>query len=168
MTKAWYPEQPPKLDQPGTFDAWVAATDNPNGKSGMAWDMTELGQTSVIAHGTMVSQSDESGEQRGYLGGIAASLEALPTGSTINIHCLNEYVVKGLNEWIDGWAKKNWKGIAHADIWQRILKVRNERELTILAVHSPKANNPYTQTFDRLLERARLAVAEAEAEATKH
>lgn len=163
-TDAWYPEQPPTLRLPGTFEAWVAATDNPTGKSGMAWDMTEQGQKLVIAEGTMVSQSEESGEQRGYLGGIAAILEAQQTGSTITIHCLNEYIVRGINEWIDGWAKKGWKGKAHADIWQRILKVRNERELTIRAVHWHKGNNPYIQIFDRLLERARLAVTNA----TKH
>jgi ribonuclease HI len=157
-TRRWYTEQPPRFKRRGTFEAWVTATDRPDGSSGTSWEMTKQGGKKVVAKDTQVSKKGESGEQRGYLGGVAGILESMAVGSTVTIHCMNEYIVKGINVWLDKWVARKWKNVAHAEIWQRILKVRDERKLTVRAIHWPKDNDPHNATFERLSTRARSAV----------
>jgi ribonuclease HI len=155
----WYREQPPRFKRRGAFEAWVTATDRPDGSSATSWEITKHGGTKVIAKDTQVSKKGGSGEQRGYLGGVAGILETLRSGSTVTIHCMNEYIVKGINVWLDKWVARKWKNVAHQEIWQRILEVRDERKLTVRAMHWRKDINPHNATFDRLLTRARGAVA---------
>jgi hypothetical protein len=154
-----YPEHPPRFERPGRFEAWLVAVDDPIKRSGMSWEMTEPGQTIVVAEDTKVNKSRESGEQRGYLWGAVDILESLYTGSTITIHCTNTYLVGAVDGLLDAWAAKNFKGRAHKEILQRILKVRDERKLTIEGKYWPTGDNPYVHIFDRLLKRARDAVA---------
>lgn len=32
----------------------------------------------------------------------------------------SKYVIDGLNSWLDGWAKKNFSGIKHPDLWKNM------------------------------------------------
>lgn len=48
----------------------------------------------------------------------------------ITVHCDNIYVVKGVNEWMESWAKKGWKKsdggtVAHTQLWQEIRQMYN-------------------------------------------
>lgn len=59
---------------------------------------------------------------------VTALLRALEyvasqTLGPVLIQCDSQYVVNGYNEWVDGWAKKNFTkkgGLAHADSWRQI------------------------------------------------
>lgn len=152
----WYPERPAVLAQ-GQYEAWLAATDR-NGYSAVSWRIKEVDGDMVQASDTHASRWG-SGEERAYLGGVAAILEALASSSGVTIHCLAEHVVKGINEWLPIWADREWRKVADKEIWQRIYKVREERSLHVKALHWPKKNNRYSDIFSALAEEARRGLA---------
>lgn len=50
------------------------------------------------------------------------------------IHTDNQMIVKGYNDWLEGWKKKGWKNankkpIANKDLWLRIDKLKHEKPL---------------------------------------
>lgn len=38
----------------------------------------------------------------------------------ITIHIDSTYVLKGTTEWLDGWVRKEYKGVKNADLWRQI------------------------------------------------
>jgi len=74
----------------------------------------------------------------------AKSLPALPAGRQAvrqgskleaTLHTDSEYVMKGMTEWIEGWQKRGWKTSAkkpvlNQDLWQKLLKVSEGKEIS--------------------------------------
>ena len=53
----------------------------------------------------------------------------------IEIYTDSEYVMKGITVWIKDWLKKNWKTtgkkpVLNKDLWQKLLIVTEEKEIT--------------------------------------
>lgn len=53
------------------------------------------------------------------------------TNSPIEVIMDSQYVVKGMNEWIQGWIKKGWKNskkepVANKDLWIELNHLRNQ------------------------------------------
>ncbi|OHA88622.1 MAG: ribonuclease HI [Candidatus Zambryskibacteria bacterium RIFCSPHIGHO2_02_FULL_43_14] len=67
---------------------------------------------------------------------LTAAIEALNAVSDkhITIYTDSEYVMKGMNEWIHNWQKKNWKTankkpVLNQDLWQKLLEVVGDRKI---------------------------------------
>lgn len=82
----------------------------------------------------------------------------LPEGVRAIIKVDSEYVVKAYNEWMDGWAAKNWHkkgGLAHAERWRSIHALRS-RLANEAIPHSVEwvrghADCPYNHAIDELV-----------------
>ncbi|MFM1830532.1 MAG: ribonuclease [Planctomycetota bacterium] len=65
---------------------------------------------------------------------VIRGLEAIPAGSTVRLVSDSEYVVKGLNEWLDGWKARGWrtaarKAVKNEDLWRRLDALRATHRL---------------------------------------
>ena len=68
------------------------------------------------------------------LRGVISALEALKKPCRVRIITDSNYVVKGMNEWINEWRRKNWKttqkkDVLNRDLWERLLKVSEPHEI---------------------------------------
>ncbi len=66
---------------------------------------------------------------------LTSCIEALKTITNKSIPVIvnmdSQYVVKGMNEWINNWIKKGWKTsqkkpVENQKLWQELLKLKNE------------------------------------------
>lgn len=56
---------------------------------------------------------------------VIKGLEALKTECNVVVYSDSNYVVKGMNEWIHGWKKKNWISsqktpVKNKELWQKL------------------------------------------------
>ena len=77
------------------------------------------------------------------------------TDEKVIIRCDSDYVVKGYNEWSNGWRKKNWKNskgvpVKYMDIWKEIdsLRFDNVKVEWVKAHDTDKWNN-YVDSLTR-------------------
>ena len=75
--------------------------------------------------------------------------------SPVTIYCDSSYVVKGYNEWCEGWKKKGWKKanntpVAFGNVWKEIDKLRSEN-ITVewIKGHSDSKWNNYVDELTR-------------------
>lgn len=71
---------------------------------------------------------------------LTATIKALNNVSRENpdpiiLRSDSEYVVKGMNEWREGWIKRGWrnanrKPVANADLWQELIAEADGRNVT--------------------------------------
>jgi len=71
----------------------------------------------------------ETTNNRMELMGAIAALESLKTSCQVDLYTDSQYVQKGITEWIDGWKRKNWKGVKNPDLWQRLDAARNSHKV---------------------------------------
>lgn len=94
------------------------------------------------------------------------ALEALPGRQEIEICSDSEYLIKGMNEWIDAWKERGWrtstkKEVKNQDLWRRLDRLALRHRVTWVWV---KAHNgdEMNELADRLAnEAAERAVVEA-------
>ncbi len=55
--------------------------------------------------------------------GVIEGLKALKEPCEVEIISDSSYVVKGINEWLDGWMKRNFSKVKNPDLWQEYLTV---------------------------------------------
>ncbi len=66
--------------------------------------------------------------------GVISALEVLKRACRVKVTTDSNYIVKGMNEWIDGWIKKNWKNsqkkdVMNRDLWERLLKASQPHDV---------------------------------------
>ena len=54
---------------------------------------------------------------------VIEGLKALNEPCDIEIISDSSYVVKGINEWLEGWQKRQFKKVKNPDLWQEYLEV---------------------------------------------
>jgi ribonuclease HI len=54
---------------------------------------------------------------------VIEGLKALKEPCDVTITSDSSYVVKGINEWLSGWIKKDFKKVKNPDLWQEYVKV---------------------------------------------
>ena len=82
------------------------------------------------------SQENTTNNQMELLA-VIKGLEALKTPCEVEIYSDSSYVVKAINEWLDGWIKKNWKNSAKKDVKNQDLW---KQYLDVSKIHKIKAN----------------------------
>ena len=66
------------------------------------------------------AQSEATNNQMELLAVIEA-LKALKEPCSVILYSDSSYVIKGINEWLYGWVKKNFKNVKNPDLWQAYL-----------------------------------------------
>jgi ribonuclease HI len=85
---------------------------------------------------------------------VMSALQSLTTPHEISMYVDSEYVKKGLNEWMDGWLKKNWRNskgeaVKNQDLWERLNILVKKHEIHWHWVKG-HAGNIYNERVDRL------------------
>ncbi len=64
--------------------------------------------------------------------GVIEGLKALKEPCHVEVISDSSYVVKGINEWLDNWIKRDFKKVKNLDLWQEYVKVSAQH--TVLGV----------------------------------
>jgi ribonuclease HI len=96
-------------------------------------DGSSLGNPGPGGYGTIVRYKEHekvlSGgdphttNNRMELLGAIEGLKALKEPCDVTIISDSSYVVKGINEWLQGWIKKAFKKVKNPDLWQEYIRV---------------------------------------------
>ena len=77
------------------------------------------------------------------LKGVIEGLKALKEPCEVDIVSDSSYVVKGINEWLPNWIKRNFKKVKNPDLWQEYLEVAKPHKIDAIWVrgHDGHAEN---------------------------
>jgi ribonuclease HI len=85
------------------------------------------------------------------------ALQVLKRPCTISFYTDSEYLRKGITEYIDKWAAKNWKGVRNADLWQQLWPQVKKHTIEWHWVKG-HAGDEMNERVDLLARQARLAI----------
>ena len=76
----------------------------------------------------------ETTNNRMELMAVIKALESLNKQCKVKVTSDSQYVLKGINEWMDNWKKRGWKTAAkkpvkNVDLWQRLDKARENHDV---------------------------------------
>ena len=95
---------------------------------------------------------------------IVALREAAAAGGQVMIRADSEYVIKGLTEWMPGWAARGWrnasgKPVVNRDLWEEMSVARAEAEaagaLVVMEHVRGHSGDPGNEACDELAVRGR-------------
>lgn len=77
------------------------------------------------------------------------ALSSLNEACEIDLYSDSQYVVKGINEWLSGWVKTDFKGKKNVELWKNYLEVSKSHKINAIWV---KAHNgdTYNEMCDEL------------------
>ncbi len=61
--------------------------------------------------------------------GVIEGLRALTEPCSVEITSDSSYVVKGINEWLEGWIKKDFKKVKNVDLWKEYIEVSKPHQI---------------------------------------
>lgn len=90
-------------------------------------------------------------------------LRALKRTCRVKVFSDSQYVVKGMNEWIKGWQKNDFKNakkqsVANADLWMELLEAANNHKVTWQWVRGHAGNELNERVDEIAREQAGLAL----------
>lgn len=73
-------------------------------------------------------------ELEGVLIGAIEALEHLPSDEPVTLYTAQEYLSKGMNEWMSGWLKKDWKNntdkpVKYQNKWKTLLNLSQQQTI---------------------------------------
>ena len=76
----------------------------------------------------------ETTNNRMELMAVIQALESLKNNCKVKVTSDSQYVLKGINEWMENWKKRGWKTAAkkpvkNVDLWQRLDKARESHDI---------------------------------------
>lgn len=88
---------------------------------------------------------------------IIEALKALKEPCDIVLYTDSNLMVQSINEWLDGWVKKNFKGKKNIDLWQSYIEVSKMHKIKAVWV---KAHNGHmmNERCDELAREAALSL----------
>ncbi len=102
-------------------------------------DGSALGNPGPGGYGVILRYEDKEKELSGQesyttnnkmeLKGVIEGLKALKEPCNVNVISDSSYVVKGINEWLDGWIKKDFKKVKNPDLWREYVKVSKSHKI---------------------------------------
>ncbi len=95
-------------------------------------DGSSLGNPGPGGYGVILRYGEHEKELGGYelqttnnrmeLKGVIEGLKALKEPCEVEIVSDSSYVVRAINEWLEGWRKKDFKKVKNPDLWREYLK----------------------------------------------
>lgn len=136
------------------------------------------GWAAILKYGehekTLTGNDPSSTNNRMELTAAIAALRALTRPCTINFYTDSEYLRKGITEYIDKWAAKDWKiestdtrgakrlkDVANADLWQQLWPLVQKHQIEWHWVKG-HTGNEYNERVDVLARQARLEITPPE------
>ena len=94
--------------------------------------------------------------------GAIEALNHLENDDAVTVYTAQEYLSKGMNEWLDGWLKKDWKNntdnpVKYQERWKTLLKLTQQRTIYFEFVKK-REGNPH---FERGKELTSLLIKRA-------
>ena len=74
-------------------------------------------------------QEPHTTNNRMELKGVIEGLKALKEPCDVDIVSDSSYVVKGINEWLKGWIKKDFKKVKNPDLWREYIEVAKPHKI---------------------------------------
>ncbi|MEK6658102.1 MAG: ribonuclease HI [Campylobacterota bacterium] len=65
---------------------------------------------------------------------VIEGLRALKEPCNVDIISDSSYVVKGINEWLEGWIKRDFKKVKNPDLWEAYLEVSKSHKINAIWV----------------------------------
>jgi len=62
---------------------------------------------------------------------VIEALKKLKMPCEIDLYADSTYVLKGINEWIDNWIKKDFKNVKNEDLWREFLKYSKNHKINV-------------------------------------
>lgn len=62
---------------------------------------------------------------------VIEALKALKEPCDIELFADSQYVLKGINEWLENWVSKNFKNVKNIDLWQEFLLLSKNHKINI-------------------------------------
>ena len=62
---------------------------------------------------------------------VIEALKALKEPCEIDLFSDSTYVLKGINEWLDNWIKKDFKNVKNSDLWREFVKISKNHKINI-------------------------------------
>jgi len=128
-------------------------------------DGSSRGNPGPGGYGTVLHYTDPKGElhvleltegfrkttnNRMELLGVIKGLEALNRPCDVVVTSDSKYVIDAFNQhWVDGWIKKNFKGVKNPDLWKRLLEAKSIHKVTFNWVKG-HAGHPENERCDEL------------------
>lgn len=102
----------------------------------------------------------QSTNNRMELTAAIRALGSLSTPARVKIYTDSQYLQRGMDEWMPGWLRKNWRGssgpVANQDLWKELLEVMKPHQVTWQWVRG-HAGNVNNTRVDWLVKQARKA-----------
>ncbi len=102
-------------------------------------DGSALGNPGPGGYGTIIRYKNFEKELTGgdahttnnrmELRGVIEGLRALKEPCIVEITSDSSYVVKGINEWLEGWVKKDFKKVKNVDLWKEYIEVSKPHQI---------------------------------------
>lgn len=128
----------------------------------------------ILRHRASASEREDSGGEakttnnRMELMAVIRGLTALTRESRVDVYSDSQYVLNGLDSWMDGWKKKGWvtsskSPVKNRDLWETLDELRGKHELSY---HWIRGHNehPENERADALAVAARDAAARGAAQ----
>ncbi len=100
-----------------------SALGNP-GPGGYGTILCYNGKERVISGGEQYTTNN-----RMELLGVIEGLRALKEPCTVEVVSDSSYVVKGINEWLENWIKRNFQKVKNPDLWQEYVQVSQQHSV---------------------------------------
>lgn len=124
-----------------------------------AWSAVTVRGDEVQEFGALLV---DTSEMEAVLIAAQTSLEKLPVNRSVAVLTAQEYLAKGMNQWIAKWTARGWKTqggqpVKYQNHWRALGEAANARDVQFIFVKS-RADDPYFQRAQdktrQLLERA--------------
>jgi ribonuclease HI len=107
-------------------------------------DGSALGNPGPGGYGVILRYGDKEKELYGgeahttnnrmELKGAIEGLKALKEPCVVDIVSDSSYVVKAINEWLEGWIKKDFKKVKNVDLWKEYIDVSKQHKINAVWV----------------------------------
>lgn len=116
-------------------------------------------KTERVVFGSEILTTNNRMELRGAIEG----LRALTKPCKVTVFCDSQYVVRGMNEWINNWQASGFKNsrkqpVANSDLWQELVAASTPHTITWRWVKA-HAGNVHNERVDEIAREQALLIA---------
>ncbi|MCH9780553.1 MAG: ribonuclease HI [Alphaproteobacteria bacterium] len=123
---------PPTSHRAETYTVYCdgSCLSNPSGPGGWAYVLhPPIGDT-IEGFAHLASTTNNRAE----LEAAIQALRVIPEKASVTVYTDSEYVVKGMQQWIHNWIRKNWRTssgskVKNADLWENLLVLAQQRHV---------------------------------------